>query len=284
MTDLGYTQLKTDYCCYTRGTGKLFAIVLVWVDDLITFTENSAEADLIEKELTAWFDIKCLGEPSMLLGIKISRDKNNNTITLSQTHYIDSLLKKFGLENAKTVATPLDSNVDLDDEEEELENQGEREDTRGSSAYAPMIGSALYAALGTRSDIMYAIQRLAQFTAHPKPKHWTALKRIFRYLKGTRDYALTYGGFDQEWTQELSIYCDARLGIKRGPKISQRICYYARRRRCRLEFEETTDNCIINGRSGICSRYSCNQTSSVAPLIISGTRNATASNLDYIFG
>ncbi len=72
-----------------------------------------------------------------------------------------------------------------------------------------MIGSALYAALGTRSDIMYAIQRLAQFTAHPKPKHWTALKRIFRYLKGTRDYALTYGGFDQEWTRELSIYCDA---------------------------------------------------------------------------
>lgn len=145
-----------------------------------------------------------------------SRSRETNRTTPSQTHYIDTLLKKFGLENANPVTTPLA--VDLDDDEEELDIQGEREDNRGSSAYAAMTGSALYAALGTRSDIMYAIQRLAQFTAHPKPKHWTALKRIFRYLKGTRNYALTYGGFDQEWTRELSIYCDADWGSNADQK------------------------------------------------------------------
>jgi hypothetical protein len=63
--------------------------------------------------------------------------------------------------------------------------------------------------LGTRSDIANAVYRLAQFTRDPKPKHWTAVKRIFRYLKGTKDLQLTFGGPDQDWTTNINCYCDA---------------------------------------------------------------------------
>lgn len=130
---------------------------------------------------------------------------------LSQTHFVDKLLTKFGLENANPVATPIDPNIKLDDEEcssDEIDAQRER-DPRGMYGYATLIGSLMYLALGTRPDITYAVNKLAQFTSNPKPKHWTAVKRIFRYLKGTRTRALTYGGSDDLLNEDLNIYCDA---------------------------------------------------------------------------
>ena len=70
------------------------------------------------------------------------------------------------------------------------------------------IGSLMYAAIGTRPDISFAVQNLSQFTQNPGPEHWTAVKRIFRYLNGTKDLGLTYGGKDNV---DLSIiaYSDA---------------------------------------------------------------------------
>jgi hypothetical protein len=81
---------------------------------------------------------------------------------------------------------------------------------RTSASYATLIGSLMYLAIRTRRDIAYSVQRLAQFTQNPKPIHWTAVKHIFRYLKGTRTLELTYGGSDEELNnEELNIYCDA---------------------------------------------------------------------------
>ena len=67
----------------------------------------------------------------------------------------------------------------------------------------------MYLAIGMRPDIAYSVQRLAQFTQNPKPAHWTAVKRIFRYLKGTRTLGITYGGSNELNNHELNIYCDA---------------------------------------------------------------------------
>jgi hypothetical protein len=126
----------------------------------------------------------------MILGIKLIQKENQ--ISLSQTHFVDSLLNKFGLENANPVTTPLDPNVNLDDNE--TEENSNTQDNQASHFYATLIGSLMYLALGTRPDIAYAINRLAQFTQELKPKHWTTIKRVFRYLKGTQKYILTYGG------------------------------------------------------------------------------------------
>ena len=97
----------------------------------------------------------------MLLGMKISCNTNTWQITLSQTHYIDSLLKKFNLEDANPVSPPLDPNVNLNGDEL-LED-----DMRASNFYVMMIGSLIYAALGTHPDIAYVTHRLTQFTHHP---------------------------------------------------------------------------------------------------------------------
>jgi len=208
IEELGYEKLKSDYCCFIQCKGEDFSILLVWVDNLINFSNDT---DRVEQELKTKFEINIIGEPSILLGMKINRDEEKKTISLSQTHYIDSLLEHFGLANANMVSTPMDPNVNLDEEEDEGkgEKEGKDMDERGPETYATTIGSLMYAALTTHPDITYAVQRLAQFTKNPRPKHWTAVKRIFRYLKGTRTHALTYGGSNQTWTTELTIFCDA---------------------------------------------------------------------------
>ncbi|KAG2017226.1 hypothetical protein CC2G_015300 [Coprinopsis cinerea AmutBmut pab1-1] len=209
LEDFDFKQLKSDYCCYIRYQDDDLTILLVWVDDIIAASTTDALNDQIESELAQHFEIKSLGQPSLILGLQIQQD--DHYISLSQSHYIDTLLKRFGLENANPVSTPIDPNVKLDAFDSKDGNSlGEEVDPRISSGYATMIGSLMYLALGTRPEICYAVNRLAQYTSRPRAVHFTALKRIFRYLKGTKHFALTFGGLDdEEMTEDLHIYTDA---------------------------------------------------------------------------
>ena len=55
----------------------------------------------------------------------------------------------------------------------------------------------MYLMLATRPDISFAVNKAAQYSACYNNTHWTAVKRILRYLKGTSNYALTLGGRDE---------------------------------------------------------------------------------------
>ena len=208
LEEIGFVQLKTDYCCYIRRRGDDFTVLLVWVDDFASMSTTDDQNDATERDLNTHFDVKSLGQPNLLLGMKISQ--GNHIITLSQTHYIDALLEKFGLTNANPVSTPMDINVKLDHvtEGQEDEEQGEK-DEKITHGYAALIGSLMYLAIGTRPDIAFAVNKLAQFTQNPKPIHWTAVKRVFRYLKYTRTHRLTYGDDDDLLNTDFNIFCDA---------------------------------------------------------------------------
>ena len=138
----------------------------MWVDDLVSFTNSPAESDRIEEELKSKFKIKTLGEPSLLLGMKISQNKKLKIITLSQTHYIDKILERVRLQDTNSVATPIDPGINLEFDEEE---HNRMIDDRASGTYAKAIGSLMYAAIGTRPDIAYAVHTLAKFTRSPQP-------------------------------------------------------------------------------------------------------------------
>ena len=209
LKELGLTQLKRDYCCFIRRIGDEFTILLVWVDDFLSISTSDDLNDRIERELGTKFEVKSLGRPSMLLGAKIKQ--GDHSITLSQAHYIDKLLDKFCMQDANSVSTPMDPNIKLDNEEplnNELIGEGEQ-DLRGSFGYATIIGSLMFPSLVRCPEIAYTVNRLAQFTKNPKPKHWTAVKHVLQYLKGTRNHKLTYGGLDHLLNDKLSIYCNA---------------------------------------------------------------------------
>ena len=165
------------------------AILLIWVDDFISITSNDKLNDQIEKELKSHFEVKSLGQPSLIIGVKIRQ--GDHIIKLSQTHYIDKLLSKYGLQDANPLSTPMDPTIKLDDQEEAPDK--EKTSSLSKFGYANLIGSLMYLAIATRPDITYSVNKLAQYTSAPKPKHWTAVKRIFWYLKGTKYLELVYG-------------------------------------------------------------------------------------------
>ncbi len=72
-----------------------------------------------------------------------------------------------------------------------------------------MLGALMYAALGTRPDIAYAVSTLSRFSTNPGPAHLNAVKRVFRYLAGTKSLWLTYGGVSDSDDGGLKGYADA---------------------------------------------------------------------------
>lgn len=107
-----------------------------------------------------------------------------------QTSYIEAILAKYGLQDACPVCTPLDLNIKLEPGESEAGNH--------SNNFASLIGSLMYAAVATRPDIAFTVNRLASFTANPTMCHWTAAKHVLRYLKGTKDVGITYSKPESE--------------------------------------------------------------------------------------
>ena len=93
------------------------------------------------------------------------------------------MLKKFGMEDCKLVRTPLITSCKLskDDESKEVDQK----------LYISIIGSLLYATT-SRPDVMQAVGLVARFQANPKEAHVLAIKRIFRYLKGTIEFGIWY--------------------------------------------------------------------------------------------
>lgn len=129
------------------------------------------------------FELTDMGKPSKIVGIEINQ--HADYIAISQTKYIKSILHKEGMENVNPVSTPLDPNV-------KLEPNPEAAESNRSNTYASLIGSLQYLATATRPDIAYAVNRLASYTANPTLTHYSAAKRVLRYLKGTKDYRIKY--------------------------------------------------------------------------------------------
>jgi len=178
-----FTNLKSDPCTYIRRTKDELEIITVWVDDLLLFTLTERSMSNLKAELQSLFEITDMGDPAKIVGIEINRTEE--TLTISQKQYILAILKSEGMQDANPVSTPLDPNIKL--EQNPVGTQGNR-----SNAYAMLLGKLQYLATATRPDIAYAVNRLASYTANPSLTHYTAAKRILRYLKGTKNFELTY--------------------------------------------------------------------------------------------
>ncbi|GBE80141.1 hypothetical protein SCP_0213440 [Sparassis crispa] len=162
LTELGYKRLEADPCVYLREQKGEVQIITVWVDDLLLFTNSPKLMEELKHDLQDLFEVMDLGEPQKIIGIEIERDREVGKIQISQQHYIKSILKRYQLENANAVGMPLDLNVAFT-----AEDENEEVDDHLAGGYASMVGSLMYAAVGTRPDISYAVQTLSKYTACP---------------------------------------------------------------------------------------------------------------------
>jgi hypothetical protein len=173
-----------DPCVYIRKENTL-SIVAVYVDDLIIITEHQVEMDRIKDSLRGRFKMKDMGILHYCLGVSVEIDQVAGRVQIGQGQYIHQMLQRYGLKDANPVSTPMDSSVRL------VKDDGQSKPVE-SVLYQSMVGSLLYAATGTRPDIAYAVGVVSKFNGCPTEAHMTAVKRILRYLKGTKDLTLQY--------------------------------------------------------------------------------------------
>ena len=203
LKQLGLEPLDSDMSVF-HGNGL---IVAVYVDDLLIAGPDMTEIDKLKKGLSDKFRMEDLGPCSYYLGMKVTRDRPNRTIKLSQKGYLEKVLKDFGMWDCNTKHdTPMETSPKHMVPETKM--QASVEDKR---RYQSAVGSLMYAMLGTRPDIAFAVSVVSRFASNPNDHHMKAVKRIFRYLRGTIDLELTFSGdlgdltgyTDADWAGDL---------------------------------------------------------------------------------
>eukprot|EP00794_Sanderia_malayensis_P020863 gene20863-22915_t len=116
---------------------------------------------------------------------------------MSQENYIVKILRKFGMENCKPRGTPCELNPNACDSNEPVDNH----------KYWQMAGSLAYAMVCTTPDINYLVTKLSQHLSYPTTADISMLKHVFRYLKKTIGYKLTFSKTPDGL--HITAYCDA---------------------------------------------------------------------------
>lgn len=203
VTQQGGCRNEPDPCLYVFGKNEKRVIMIIYVDDLILASKDKKELNSVKQKLKSEFEIVDLGEITDILGVHVEREGETDSIKLSQERYIDDLLKKFNMNLAKDVSTPIESNTKIT-KDLGPENEEEREQMK-NRPYRELIGSLIYLANATRPDIAYAANTLARFCSDPGEEHWHLAKRVLRYLKGTKTYGIRY----EKSKQKLNAYTDS---------------------------------------------------------------------------
>jgi len=170
---LGFTQCTVDQAVFFRRHGDEHSIVVVHVDDCTIAMRTVKELAEFKCQICEHVEITDLSELHWLLGIEATRHRDIHTISLSQCSYVDSIVRCFGFDKLKPVSNPMEPSAKL--------HSGQSPSTSAEYAamrhvpYCKAIGSLMYAALGTRPDISYAITTVSHFSSNPGMDHWNAM-------------------------------------------------------------------------------------------------------------
>ncbi|GJZ77139.1 retrovirus-related pol polyprotein from transposon TNT 1-94 [Tanacetum coccineum] len=176
-----YKMGMVDNTLFTKKKNSNLIIVQIYVDYIIFGSTCQDMCDEFAKIMHAEFKMSMMGELNFFLGLQIKQ--MDDGIFFKQSKYIKEMLKKFGLENSKPLKTPMSSDTKLTKDEEC--------DSIDSTKYRGMICILLYLT-ASRLDIMFSVCLCARFQDDPKTCHLEAVKRIFRYIKGTTHLGLWY--------------------------------------------------------------------------------------------
>jgi hypothetical protein len=167
----GFKVGKANPTLFTKTVAKDLFVCQIYVDDIIFGSTNKSTCEEFSRIMIQKFEMSMMGELKYFLGYQF----------ISQTKYIQDILNKFGMKDAKLIKTPMGTNGHLD-----LDTGGKSVDQK---VYRSMIGSLLYLC-ASQPDIMLSVCMRARFQADPKEVHLRAVKRIMRYLVYTPKFGL----------------------------------------------------------------------------------------------
>lgn len=194
FADKGFTFIHFDSCVFIHKTEKL--IISVYVDDLAFYGSNKPKIANLINELAKEFQIVSFGNAIWLLGIHIQY--SDKRISLFQNAYIEKLLQRYGMDKSNLVSILLTENI-------KLSKGSIKQQIEDPIHYQSIISSIMYAIIGTRFDLTFAIIFLSQYNSCPNTKHLTVAKHVLRRFNGIKDFKLFYPNIDE---LTLEKYCD----------------------------------------------------------------------------
>ncbi|KAK8656121.1 hypothetical protein V6N13_108680 [Hibiscus sabdariffa] len=201
IKEFGFIRNEDEPCVYKKFSGSIVSFLILYVDDILIIGNDIPTLQSVKAWLSSCFSMKDLGEAAYVLGVKIYRDRSRRLRGLSQSTYIDKVLKRFNMETSKKGFLPMTHGISLSKEmcpstsQERFKFTRKRENESNSICFGHWIDHA-----------------------NPGEGHWVAVKNILKYLRRTKDAFLVYGGEEQ-----LSIkgYTDASFQTDKDDLRSQ---------------------------------------------------------------
>jgi len=212
----GFSRSEDESCVYVKASGSTITFLVLYVDDILLIGNDIPTLNGVKAWLGKCFAMKDLGEATYILGIRIYRDRTKRLIGLSQSTYVDKVLKRFNMENSKKGSLPIHQGIKLS--RAQCPVTRDQVDKMSRVPYASAIGSIMYAMTCTRPDVSYALSMVSRYQGNPGESHWIAVKNILKYLRNTRDMFLVFGGSEE---LRISGYTDASFQTDVDDSCSQ---------------------------------------------------------------
>ncbi|KAI3735537.1 hypothetical protein L6452_15038 [Arctium lappa] len=207
----GFEKGTIDRILFIKRYKNEMLLVQIYVDDIIFGSTNQKYCDKFSELMKSKFEMSLMGELTFFLGLQVKQTSEGTFIT--QSKYVSHILKKYRLNDSTSMKTPIATGVKLDSD-----LSGKSVDVK---TYRGMIGSLLYLT-ASRPDIMFATCLCARYQANPKESYLSAVKRIFRYLRGSPSLGPWYPKLS---SFDLTAYTDAdHAGCKLDRKSTFGCC------------------------------------------------------------
>ncbi|WVZ87241.1 hypothetical protein U9M48_033912 [Paspalum notatum var. saurae] len=174
MLSNGFKRSDYDSCVYLKTVNGSAIYLLLYVDDMLIAAKEKSEIAKLKAQLNKEFEMKDLGAAKKILG------------------YIEKVLRRFNMHNAKPVSTPLAAHFRLSSDlcpqsDDDIEYMSRVPYSKGA------VGSLMYAMVCSRPNLSHALSVVGRYMANPGKEHWRAVQRIFGYLRGTSSACLQFG-------------------------------------------------------------------------------------------
>ncbi|CAI7795171.1 unnamed protein product, partial [Closterium sp. NIES-53] len=190
LATLGFAPSTADPSLFLRTDTTLPSFyVFVYVDDLVFATADTEALAHVKSELQKRDTCTDMGELTSYLGLRITRDRAQRTITLTQSHMVHQVLQRFGFTYSSPQSTPLPTGHSLSAPPSD-------ESVEPSGPYPDLVGCLKYLITCTRPDLAYPLSLMACYVAPGRHRkvHWDASKRVLPYLCSTSGMGLVLGG------------------------------------------------------------------------------------------
>jgi hypothetical protein len=202
LTKLGFIRSAADRSLWSlKQPDGAYCHIAIYVDDCALFASDKKILSRVKGMLSGVFTRKDLGDLRFCLGMLVTRDRAKRTVSISQAPYITELLERYNMSDCNpTTALPQ---VELS--KAMCPQSPEEEKEMKDIPYVSAVGALMWLMSLSRPDLAFIVGRLGQYSANPGRRQWEVLKKVLAYVKGTRDWQLTYG----PQKTDVVVYSDA---------------------------------------------------------------------------